>query len=424
MKLRIGFIGSGSRSASYACHLKKHGVEVEYPAICDTNPEFSNRFNEFYAGGQAALYADYREMLDKHRDLDGVVICTPNDQHEEIAVACIQANAHILLEKPLATTPRSCLNILNASWQHGKSVTLGFVLRYTPFYRKIREIVTSGICGDILTVNAEEIVNPYVTRLMMGGWRRKSARSGGALLEKCCHDLDVFNWIIGKLPVRVHSFGSLKSFPRKPDAGPRCRDCRLASECAYYFNVDDYSLEIQRAHEWGFLLTWSDNCLYDGEADVCDHQVMSLEYGDGTLLNFTMTFGSDINTRTVRIIGDKGRVEGDISAKEVRVGTLKPFLQESFKIADDGTCHDGGDGEICRSFIRSIVDPDHSPSATVEDGFRSAMVAFAAERSRNECRPVELAELYAELGLGVEAIVVPDECGVAKGQGVTDGGIQ
>ena len=75
--------------------------------------------------------------------------------------------------------------------------------------------------------------------------------------------------------------------------------------------------------------------------------------------------------------------------------------EDTYSIVDDGTGHHGGDGEICRSFGRSLVDPEYKPSATVEDGFRSAMVAFAAERSRLERRQVELAELYGELGLEI-----------------------
>ncbi len=399
MKLRIGFIGSGSRSASYGCHLKKHGVEVEYPAICDTNPEFSNRFNEFYADGKAAIYSDYRELLANHPDLDGIVIGTPNDQHEHIAVDCLKANAHILLEKPLATTPQACLNILNAKQASGKSVTLGFVLRYTPFYKKLREIAQSGVCGRIQTVTAEEYVNTFVTRILIGGWRRSEARSGGALLEKCCHDLDIFNWIMGRMPVSVHSFGSSTAFPKNPDAGPRCRDCRITANCPYYFNINDYSLEAQKAHEWGFLVTWTDTCLYDGGAEICDHQVVSFEYADGALLNFTMTFNSDIHTRTTRIVGTNGHVQGDTHTKEISMGSLKPSAHEKLTIADDGSGHDGGDGEICRSFIQSMTDPTYKPSATIEDGFHSAMVAFAADRSRLECRRVRVAELYEELGL-------------------------
>ncbi|MDD3926987.1 MAG: Gfo/Idh/MocA family oxidoreductase, partial [bacterium] len=79
MKARIGFIGSGSRASAYAINLKKTaGLEAEYTAICDVNPEFRQRFNEFYADGKASLYSDYREMLERHTDLDGVVICTPD----------------------------------------------------------------------------------------------------------------------------------------------------------------------------------------------------------------------------------------------------------------------------------------------------------------------------------------------------------
>ena len=400
MTIEIGFIGSGSRAASYAAHLKtRDNVDVEYPAICDINPEFRDRFNEFYADGKAAVYNDYREMLDGHRELDGIVICTPNDQHEQIAIDCLNADAHLLLEKPLAHTPEACANILRAEQASGKSVTLGFVLRYTPFYRKMRELVRSGVCGNILNVTAEELVNTFVTRLLVGGWRRKAARSGNALLEKCCHDLDIFNWIMGKLPVRVHSFGNIKGFPKNPDAGPRCRECQITDTCPYYFNVDDYSLEAQKAHEWGFLVTWTDTCVYDGEPDVCDHQLLSLEYDDGTLLSLAMTFGSKLHTRTLKVHGDRGYVSGDTSAKQVTTGTLKPETAQTFDIADDGTGHDGGDGEICRSFLQSMLDPDYVPSATIQDGFHSAMVAFAAERSRLENRCVETAQMYDELGL-------------------------
>jgi len=406
MTIKIGFIGSGARAASYGSHLKKRDdVDVQYPAICDINPEFRDRFNDFYADGKAAVYSDYKQMLDRHRDLDGIVICTPNDRHEQIAIDCLKADAHLLLEKPLAHTPEACANILRAQQSSGKSVTLGFVLRYTPFYRKMREIVSSGVCGGILTVTAEEMVNTYVTRLLMGGWRRKAARSGNALLEKCCHDLDIFNWIMGKLPVRVHSFGNIKAFPRKPDAGPRCRDCSITDTCPYYFNIDDYSLEAQKAHEWGFLVTWTDTCVYDGEADICDHQVLSMEYDDGALLSLAITFGCNLHTRTLRVIGDKGYVSGDTAAKQVTTATLKPETEQTFTIADDGTGHDGGDGEICRSFLQSILDPDYLPSATIEDGFHSAMVAFAAERSRLEGRCVELAQIYDELGVTMPTAV-------------------
>ena len=202
----------------------------------------------------------------------------------------------------------------------------------------------------------------------------------------------------------MHSFGSSTAFPKKPDAGPRCRDCRVAADCAYYFNVNDYSIEAQKAHEWGFLVTWSDTCMYDGEADICDHQTCSLEYEDGALLNFTMTFNSDLHTRTMRIVGTNGHVQGDTTEKQISMGSLIPAHKDSWAIADDGTGHGGGDGEICRSFIKSMTDPTYRPSATIEDGFHSAMLAFALDRSRKECRRVEVAEMYKELNLPAPAV--------------------
>lgn len=400
-KTKIGFIGSGSRAGAYATNLKNlKNIAVEYAAICDINPEFANRFNQLYAEGKAMLYDDYREMLRAHPDLTGVVIATPDDEHEGPAIACLKANMHIILEKPLAHTPLACLNILRAAQAHRKkSVTLGFVLRYTSFYRKIKEVLDSGLCGSLLTINAEEIIGPDTTRLMFGGWRRKTVRTGGLLLEKCCHDLDIFNWLTGKLPVRVQSLGGLKAFIKNPLAGPRCRDCRISGECAYFFDVNQYTEQVKRSHEWRYMLTWSDTCLFDGESDICDHQTVSLEYEDGAVLNLMITLGCDLATRTIRVIGTRGWVEGDISRDKIKIGRLKPSHQETLEIVSDGSGHHGGDGEICRAFERSILDSNYQPSATIEAGFHGAMVAFAAERARLEKRPVEIAECYQELGL-------------------------
>lgn len=396
--LTIGFIGTGARAAAYAANLlASKDVNISIPAICDVNTAHVEEFNKLFCAGKAPAYSDYNAMLQDFPNLDGIVITTPNHLHEAPSLAALETGAHIILEKPLSTTPQSCLNILKASRKHNRSVTLGFVLRYTPFYRKIRELINSGACGNILTVTAEEIVHKNVARFFAAGWRKAINASGSLVLEKCCHDMDIFSWLLGKLPVRVYSFGSTTNFVPKPGAGPICRECSVSDECPYCFkNIDEVR---SVTHEAKHMMTWSDDCVYNSGMELCDHQIVGMEFDDGTLLNLTITVGCDISTRTIRVIGTHGRVEGDLGSGRISVGNLVEMKSETFTVTDDGTGHHGGDGEICRSFIRCITEPGYQPQSTLEDGFHSAMISFAVEKSRLENRLVELAEVYAELGL-------------------------
>ena len=100
----------------------------------------------------------------------------------------------ILLEKPVATTTRDCAAMWEAYLRHGRPpLAVGFVLRYTAFYGKVRELLDQGAVGKVLTIHATELLEPATTAVFMRGWRRKHDLSGPLILEKCCHDMDLLN---------------------------------------------------------------------------------------------------------------------------------------------------------------------------------------------------------------------------------------
>ncbi len=396
--MKIGFIGCGRRAAVFARELKKVTKgRVEYAALADSNLAFGERFKGIYCEKDTPLYEDYHEMLERHTDLDGVIISSPQDTHEDAALAALKSGAHILLEKPLATTPQACINILEAERRIGKRITLGFVLRYTPFYRKVKELVNMGLCGDILTGNAEEIVNPGVTRSMTSTWRRKQEHAGDMLLEKCCHDLDIITWLMGKLPISVNSYGNLKAFRKKDGAGPRCSSCRIASRCTYYVDIS--------RDDPAYVRTTYDECVYDGGMETCDHQVVSLEYEDGALFNFTVTLGASMSLRTIRLIGTRGMLHGGPISNRIDAAVTMPCSEKcvtnTYDIIGNNGGHYGGDEALCRSFIAAVKGGNGMPVASVEDGLHSSMIAFAAERSRLEGRRVDLVRFYEEFGLKI-----------------------
>src|SRR5699024_6949375 len=175
-------------------------------------------------GSRPELLDDGLAMIRDH-ELDAVVVATPNDQHVPYAVAAMERGLPLLVEKPVATT----MDGLRARWQAERArpagrTVVGFVLRYTPFYERVREIVRSGRLGEILAVQSDENLGTGLTMVQYQGWRQDVSRSGGWMLEECCHDLDVLGYVLDSHLVRGHSLASALAFRPPPSAcGPsRC----------------------------------------------------------------------------------------------------------------------------------------------------------------------------------------------------------
>jgi Predicted dehydrogenases and related proteins len=130
-------------------------------------------------------------------------------------VAALAAGKNIFLEKPLATTLEDCLAIRSAQKKSGAQVFFGFCLRYAPHFRRVKQIVTSGDLGDILSFEFNETLFFSHGGYIVGNWRRLTKNAGPHILEKCSHDMDIANWLLGSRAVRVASFGGRNFFTPK-----------------------------------------------------------------------------------------------------------------------------------------------------------------------------------------------------------------
>ena len=106
-------------------------------------------------------------------------------------------------QKPLATTLADCLAMREAWQASGRMFIIGFSLRYAPHYRKIKELLDQGAVGRIVSMEFNETLDFNHGGYIMGDWRRLQRYSGTHLLEKCCHDIDLVNWIMGSLAARA-----------------------------------------------------------------------------------------------------------------------------------------------------------------------------------------------------------------------------
>ncbi|WP_129665664.1 Gfo/Idh/MocA family oxidoreductase [Phytoactinopolyspora endophytica] len=391
---RVGVIGTSKRAASYVRNLGDYsGIHVA--AIADPNERNRSRF-ERLVGGLSGL-RQYDDGASMFRDelLDAVVIASPNAFHAEDAVRAMSKGIPMLLEKPVAVSVEQCVQL----WREherlaGRQVFVGFVLRYTPFYAKIKEIIDSGFLGEILSIEADENVGTYVTSVLHSGWRRNDRISGGFIVEKCCHDIDVLNWLVGAQPVRVFSMGTRSHFVPRPhnEQHPRF----LAADVLR--NGMDYG-------DTGLAATFfeaEDQSPYEVGATFPDHQSVMIEYAQGTLCTLTAVMGQPRPTRRIRIYGSDGALSGDI--QESCIVLDRPdesgnrWTRSEIAIVADSSGHHGGDQAIQDAFWRTVGGVGESCArAGLKEGIDAVLVAIAAEQSRISGESVLMSPLHEQV---------------------------
>lgn len=327
-------------------------------------------------------------------DIDGVIICTPNHLHTEPAIEAMKRGWVVALEKPIAETNENCQLLLNTKKKFRAQVLVGFVLRSAPFYIKAKELITNGVIGDIITVQADEIPAILTTSVMFrSNWRRFTKMSGGSLLEKACHDMDILTWLVDSNPAYVNSFAGERVFRPNPDLPERCDKCPIQNSCPYYLppEVYDHPDQINKAND-GLLYKFTrDNsaCIYNNGHDIYDYQSVQIEYENGVSASFVMDFsgGGKSSGRHLKVIGTKGTVFGRLEDNEIHLHNKLSDKIETFKLKDDGSGHGGANRTHADVFIEMMNDRSVQPSATLESGFTSAMLCFAADESvKNKCR--------------------------------------
>lgn len=397
---RVAFIGSGGRSVCYGRAYAAHD-DVEVAAIADPNGDH-RRVLKDKAGlsGPIREFDDWREMIsDIGDDIDGVVIATPNYLHHEPAVACLEMGLPIALEKPLAHNKAACEHIVDTERATSGRSLIGFVLRSTPFYSKIHELIASGAIGQIISIQADELPGWGVSSVMnRNPWRRYTATSGGALLEKSCHDMDMLTWMMGARPTALCSFGRRMIFNPNPSLPERCEGCGVAAACKYYKEPPLANHEDPGEQVLVQFVREEDRCIYNIDKDVVDTQSVTIEYESGAVANFMMNFNCDGPQagRNFHAVGTKGRIWGNMQTWKVVLHKNETGQTIEFDVAGDGSGHGGGDKLHALELLKMMQDPEYVPEQNAAAGYLSAAMCFAADLSRQERRRVEFA--YTEGG--------------------------
>lgn len=424
-ELSVVFIGLGSRGNVYAHQFKKQSGNVRFVACADINPEKLGRFGDKYGIPAERRYDSADALLAQEKMADIAVIATPDRLHAREAIAAMEKGYHLLLEKPVSPVLSECLEVARTAERLDRRVIVCHVLRYTGFYGRLKEIISSGEIGDPVCVDAFESVLYWhqAHSFVRGNWRN-SAESSPMILQKSCHDMDILLWLTGKHCKAVSSFGSLTHF--KPENAPLGAPQRCSEACPAYYSCP-YSIEncyIKRAREKGYFGWPTDvvtqektledleeklatgpygRCVYHCDNDVVDHQVVNLLLEDNVTVAFTMTAFTAAGGRTIRFMGTKGEIIGDMEKKTLNVRLFggESRIEDTSTAATDNLGHGGGDFGIVRDLLAAFSDEGASaPSLTaIGDSVESHIVALAAEESRlGGGKLVKIADFINERG--------------------------
>lgn len=401
-QLRLGLIGAGERGANcYAPYALKYPAEAKFVCVAEPMKERRDTFAQKHAIPEENRHEDWKELLEKDYELDGVLIATQDRQHYEPAMACIEKGYNILLEKPMAETAEKTKEIVEAAEKKGILLMVCHVLRHTPFYRAMKQAIDEGKIGDVQSVHHIENIGywHFAHSYVRGNWRNQE-ESTPMIVAKCSHDTDIINYLLGgRRCERISSFGSLSYF--RPENAPegaadRCEDCPHNKTCTYsaYRYLEDRNMHrslkdiIMRTDDNDQFLKYMlkspyGRCVYHCDNDVADHQVVNMEYeGGGTASWQASAFTMEIMRQT-KIMGTKGEIEGCIEEDQFEIRDFDTGNITTVKVHTPKTLHAGGDECIMETFTKALRNPgEQNLMYSAALSLQGHVMAYAAEESR------------------------------------------
>lgn len=412
-KIKLALIGAGQRGAqAYAPYVQLHSDKMEFVAVAEPDQERREEFQKTFHLPKENCYESWDEFFKAEKSADAVLICTQDREHFKPACKAIEQGYHILLEKPISFLEEECEKLGVLAEKYDKVIVVCHVLRYTPFFKKVHELLEQKVIGELQNIQWMENVGYWhqAHSYVRGNWRN-SETSSPMILAKCCHDLDLILWLVQSECTKISSFGSLGHFDRKfaPEgAAERCLDgCKAKGQCPYYAphiyidwkndwqadvikkvvskdTSDEKILEALKSGPYG-------RCVYYCDNNVVDHQVVNMEFANGITVSFTMTAFSNECARDIKLMGSKGELFGRLEDNEIYIKNFITGKTEkiSTELVTEG--HGGGDFGVMEHFAELICkNAVECSKKDFGEALQSHKAAFAAEKSRIEGNVVYL----------------------------------
>ena len=403
--LTIAVLGCGSRGRTYSKIIGTYGDRYRLTAAADLVATRRETVTSFAPEGGVRQFENAEDFFAAGKLADVVIVATQDSQHFGHAMTALELGYDIVLEKPAADSLERCEELDRRARELGRRIVPCFVLRYTPFYSTVKQVIDSGRLGRVISIRSHEGVEPYhqAHSFVRGHWANTQS-SSPMIVAKCSHDADLLCWF-GGAPLRAISSHGDRSWFREenaPEGAPaRCTDgCPAAETCLYnahhYLNGkrrwlsmvmdgwetadDEKILHFLKTSPWG-------RCVYHCDNDTVDHQVLACELTNGVTATHTMT-AFDCG-RSIEIYGTLAALKGGDTAKQA--GAPELWLRhhssgaiEEVPVSQPGDAgyagHGGGDQGLVDALAGLFRGETAVPIGL--DGLAGHRLAYLAEEAR------------------------------------------
>jgi predicted dehydrogenase len=405
----ISVIGLGNRGTEYMGFIKAfHSKKAEIVALCDISQQALDDIGSKFSIPKNKQFNSTADFFSKGVISDALFITTQDASHYEITKeAMLTGYKYILLEKPVSGVESEYKELRDIAEEKGVLLVICHVLRYSNYYSKIKEIISTGQIGDIVSINHTENIGyfHFAHSYVRGNWHIEE-NSTPSLLAKCCHDLDLIAWFMDSPCETVSSVGSLKYFcsDYAPlGATPTCMGgCKAKKDCPYdaeklYITDPFYKAKFIKHMKrtlTGKLQNSKDDvvnaikygdygkCVFLNNNNVCDNQMVMMTFKNGASAVLNMTAFSDKMFRECHIVGTKGELIGYGTKLEMRIFGGKSGSVFTGSPGISG--HVEGDIRLISGFVKLICgeSTDLTDITTIDATIISHDIALAAEKSR------------------------------------------
>lgn len=414
--ISVIIVGAGDRGMIYAQRALERPGRYRIVGVVERDPARLRAAGERLALPADRLFSSVDALCRRERLADAAFNCTMDAGHCETSLPLLEKGYHLLLEKPIAPNREDARRIRARAEEHGRHVMVCHVLRYAPFYRRIKELVAEGAIGRVTALQMAEQLSYYHQSVsyLRGRYADPAVCGSGLLLSKCVHDIDIMAWLMGDAaPESVYSEGSRSIFLAEnapAGADGRCLpDCPHVESCPFsakrlYVDFpqrwrnrvrNDMGLA-KDAPDAELLAALSradepyGRCVYGLPTALVDHQSVMVRFKGGAIGSFSLNGSASVSERTIRVTGTKGEIEGRFEEHRLTVRQIAPSAAggctvriEALNDMPEGDAHGGGDGLILDDFERLLTGQDTSICLTsLAASVTGHEIVYAAEESR------------------------------------------
>lgn len=391
-------LGAGDRGNIYGNYALAYPDQLDIIGVAEP----MNIRNERYAAAHKIKdkhrFNTWEDVFELPKFADAIIITTPDDLHYGPCMKALEMGYDVLLEKPIAPTEKECKDILQLAQKTNRIVAVCHVLRYAPYFQKLRSLIQEGAIGKLVSLqHFEPIQHVHMSHsYVRGNWHNSKATTP-IILAKSCHDLDIMRWLVDSPCEEINAFGDLSwfKFENAPEGSTeRCIDgCAVEKDCPYsakriyhekrtwlhHFDLPEDSAKHSEAIMEYLQSSNYGRCVYRMENDQPDHYAMNLKFKNGVTATFNMEAFTSYHGRRTRVMGSMGDIVGDMESftyTDFRTGEQQRWSHSS-------DSHGGGDWRLVSDFLAAVDSRDPNLlTSTIDASVESHLMGFEAEKSR------------------------------------------